>query len=165
MARRRFQRGRKHRRRTYWEFFSAIAAGESAFAAAAVSDTLLHQIPVVSNDVATLLRIVGNVYMGLQLQQATMRMLSWGIYLGQSGGGGSLRFISDVAADLSEENWLHTRFHAQINPRTEWNRMDTVVDIKVMRKFEGGTELHLTTSCLLAAYVTQINLRGLFMAP
>ncbi len=164
MSRRRFQRGRSQRRRTYWESLATVNSGETTQIAASVAQILLYSIPASSDVTNTLVRIVGNVYMGLQTQQAVMALCSWGIYIGQSGGGGSLRFVPDAILDLSEETWLHVRHHAQKGQSTEWNRTDTEVDIKVMRKLEGGKELRICLSCINFAYVHQVNLRALFMA-
>ncbi len=111
----------------------------------------------------TVVRIIGAVHVSLQAVPAAAVPVYWGLYIGQSGGGGSLRLSSRVDADVSEESWLHWRVTHLFGADLTLNRTDESVDIRVMRKMEAGKELHWTCRSQ-SAFHSAVNLRLLCMA-
>ena len=140
MARRRFtRRGGQQRRRTYWTtaFGGGIGmetAGTNT-AAGASRDVLLGTVLSDADAAFTLVRTVGAVAVSLQAAPVVHIPVFWGIYLGASGGGGSLRLDARTDTDISEDRWLHWRCTMLFGGDLTLNRADTLVDIKVMRKF------------------------------
>ncbi len=137
----------------------------SAVDVAAGVDTDLFLAGVLSDADAqmTLVRTVGHVHMSRQGAGTVASGLFWGLYIGQSGGGGSVRFLADNQGDISEENWLHWRVHYQLGADLTLNRTDEVVDIKAMRKLEQGKELRMSLTSIIA-YSYAVALRLLMMA-
>lgn len=170
MARRRNFARRGKRRRTFWTAMGqmgggAAPEGQGVNTANNVSrDLLLCTILSDQDQTATLVRIVGSVYVGLQASPAVVMPIYWGIYTAQSGGGGSIRLEADTQADISEETWLHWRVSHQFALDQTLNRTDELVDIKVMRKLEQGVEIRWNGICPGQTWHSCVNLRLLLMA-
>ena len=165
-ARRRFTR-RGQRRRTFWSIGLGGGTGlETAgvnTAAGTSRDLLLATILSDADQSLTLVRTVGSVGVSLQAAPATSVPVFWGMYTAQSGGGGSLRLDARTDADVSEENWMHWRAVILFGADQTLNRTDNVVDIKVMRKMDQGTEIRWNGRSQ-SAWESCVCLRMLFMA-
>ncbi len=143
MARRRRGFGRRaQRRRTAWTVGpSGMETAGTNTAAGASRDVLLLTNADDQSAAFTLVRTVGSVAVSLQAAPATHVPVFWGLYMAKSGGGGSYRLEARVDADVSEESWLYWRAAMLFGTDLTLNLTDTMVDIKVMRKFVAGDEL------------------------
>ncbi len=167
--RRRFGGRRAQRRRTFWTVpgdFGGVSFNETAginTAAGVSRDRTEIALLSDQDSTFTLVRIVGGVHVSLQAAPASAVPVFWGFYTAQSGGGGSLRLDARTDADVSEENWLHWRPVWLFGADLTLNRTDDMVDIKVMRKFEAGKELHWNGRSQ-SAWHSGVALRFLLMA-
>ena len=152
MAKRRAMRPRGRRRPTSWMASdigvnaqgSDIAAGVTSdnLLLAALQDSATTGIMSAQKGV-TVIRIVGSVVVALQNAQANQTAIYWGIYVAREGVGGSYRIDPSVAADLSEETWMHWRcvYNTIADDQVEYT--DQVVDIRTARKLEPGDSLRI----------------------
>ncbi len=159
MSERGGSRGR-NRSATWW---ADLALEDVAVdSAAAVIRVLTLFQPVDEDEKLTVVRIVGSVYVGLQVASIP-RSVYWGIYTAPVGTT-SLLLDPKNSSNVSSENWLHWRPVYQTQADTDsdplWEHIK--VDIKVKRKLDPTTLLQFSVSAG-AAFSSAVSLRGLFM--
>ncbi len=161
MGRRSFRRRSGPRRRSYWQTMVLEDVGTNT-AAGTSRDVAVVAVTASSDIGFTIVRTLGAVYMGLQAATVSTLAMYWGLYVAQSGGGGSLRFDPSIEDDVSEENWMHWRVFHSFGPADEPMTADVQrVDVKAMRKMTGGSEMHWVGACPNGAWHSSIALRCL----
>lgn len=164
MARRQgpIRRARAARRRTAWisaRFDDSIE--NSLF----VTDQALF-VPLEDEQAATIVRIVGSVYMRPTVDNFTL--CSWGIYKAGSGSDGDLQMDPTSALDQESEHWMHLRSTwysraASSSLGADFDGLAQRVDIKVMRKIEEGDGIKISFNAqsggVAQSYFHAVNLR------
>ncbi len=164
MAHRRTGRGSRGgpRRETQW--VDLRLENNSSMIGAGVRSEVVLLLPLDESEAVTLIRIVGNIFMGLQADAAANRveLAAWGIYIAGSGSAGDLNLDPINLVDLDHENWM---FHRSMYLSTSVTNLvpvpaDDHVDIRVSRKVREGEGIKLVWNCTVA-YVRAATLRGL----
>ncbi len=150
------------RRETQW--ISLRNESNSILVAAQTRSEVVLFLPLDESEAATLIRIVGSVFIGLQADAAanTVQQASWGIYIAGSGSAGDLNLDPINTVDQDHENWMMLRQDflstsvTNLVPALVENR----VDIRVSRKVREGEGIKLVWNANVA-YVRAAALRGL----
>ncbi len=162
MAHRRTGRGRGTRRETQW--VNLRSELNSTMVAANTRSEVVLLFPLNEGEAVTLIRIVGNIFMGLQADAAANRveLAAWGIYIAGSGSAGDLNLDPINAVDQDHENWMFLRPQYLSTSVTNLVPVpaDDHVDIRVSRKVREGDGIKLVWNCSVA-YVRAGYLRGL----
>lgn len=149
-----------------WEDFANN--NQSALVAATTRSEIVLALPATDADAFTVLRIVGQIYIGLQANAPANTVLrgAWGIYIADSGSAGDLNLDLTSSLDMGHENWLMWRAFYMNTVTTvlaaESSFTNVHVDIKVSRKVPEGSGLKLVWNCA-DAYVRVAALRGLVL--
>ncbi len=161
---RRFKRGRAPRRKSFWEALSRNTSGVNVSANVAL-DTTLYSLTEdgQSQDTATIVRIVGSVYLGIQTTPSFVAPVFYGIYWRPTSSSSSLVLSSIGTSDRGSEHWMHTRIVNEFQADLVHHWKDDAVDVKVMRKIDQGEEIASAANCTVNYHVCE-NLRGLFLA-
>jgi len=159
---RRFRRGKTGRRRSYWQSLFIEVVGTNVAALVQKTDALVT-FAEGSNKSATLVRIVGSCYLGLQGSPSSVTPIYWGIFVRPTAASGGIVLNPSDFTDFGSELWLHWRIVNEFQADLVHHRIDDSVDIKVMRKLDENMELMSAAKCI-AAYHTCVNLRGLMLA-
>ncbi len=126
-------------------------------------------VPLEDHEGATVIRIVGNVFLGTITDSSSnaVQVATWGIYLAGSGSVGDFSLSPANSLDRELEHWLHMRFitmnksinnNTTIGPIRPWTYESTNVDIRVMRKVHEGDGLKIALTNDLS-FVSTVNLR------
>ncbi len=162
MARRR-GKGRTERRRSYWEGLRSETSGTNENANVQ-HDSTLFSIGGNSNDSTTIVRIVGSVYLGVQASPAFVASVYYGIYRAYiPNSGTAFRLNPSSVTDMGAENWMFWKVVNEFQADLVHHYGDDRVDIKVMRKIDGGQQIVSSAQSTVNYHVCE-NLRGLFLA-
>lgn len=145
-SRRRFTGRAGPKRFTSW--IDGVNDGTSTVHLALARPESVLFLPLADNEQATVTRIVGSVFIQVQLNQGvdTVIRVAWGIYLAASGSAGDFQLDPLSSLDKDSEHWLHTRtFYQSTNIASATNMAfaEQSVDIKVMRKVNEGDGIKL----------------------
>ncbi len=154
--------GKGSRRETQW--VDLRLENNSTMVAAGTRSEVVLLLPLDESEAVTLIRIVGNIFMGLQADAAANRveLAAWGIYIADSGSSGDLNLNPINAVDQDHENWMFLRPMYLSTSVTNLVPVpaDDHVDIRVSRKVREGAGIKLVWNCTVA-YVRAATLRGL----
>ncbi len=160
-------RSRAPRRLTSW-INAQTAAGAAVTGADTIRELTLF-VPLEDHEGATVIRIVGSVWMGPTQDTGVnnVDVYSWGIYIAGSGSAGDLQMSPASALDRDSEHWMHMR-HMYFNRSFSGTNddismfrssyLDYAVDIKVMRKVHEGDGIKLAFEAT-RSYNSIANLR------
>ncbi len=161
---RRFRRGRSARRRSYWVELAVETSGTNV-ASNVVRDNVMFAFGSVDPkaDACTIVRMVGGVYLGIQASPTFVASVYFGIYKSLSGSASVFRLSPSNNDDVGAEQWLHWRVVHEFQADLVHHRKDDELDVKVMRKLNGGEEIRYAGVCTVAWH-NAVNIRGLFLA-